>query len=87
MTLKPVSLRLARAFVATHHRHHEAPQGGKFAVSAWVGEELVGVAIVGRPVSRVLDDGWTAEVIRVCTDGTKNACSFLYAHAKRAAQA
>jgi hypothetical protein len=45
------------------------------------------VAIVGRPVARALDDGWTAEVIRVCTDGTPNACSFLYSHAKRAAQA
>jgi hypothetical protein len=47
----------------------------------------VGVAIVGRPVARLFDDGKTAEVIRVCTDGTKNACSFLYARSKRAAHA
>lgn len=69
------------------HRHHEKPQGGKFALSAWHGGQLVGVAIVGRPVSRMLDNGLTAEVIRVATDGTRNACSFLYARAKRAAQA
>jgi hypothetical protein len=87
MTLRPISLRNARAFVAAFHRHHDAPQGGKFALAAWHDGKHVGVAIVGRPVSRVLDDGWTAEVIRVCTDGTRNACSFLYAHSKRAAQA
>ena len=87
MTLKPISLKLARRYVADHHRHHNAPQGGKFALGAWHESNLVGVAIVGRPVSRALDDGWTAEVTRVCTDGTRNACSFLYAAAKRAAQA
>jgi hypothetical protein len=73
--------------VTAFHRHHEAPQGGKFALAAWHEGQHVGVAIVGRPVSRVFDDGWTAEVIRVATDGTPNACSFLYSHAKRAAQA
>jgi hypothetical protein len=73
--------------VAKVHRHHEPPQGGKFALAAWLDGQLVGVAIVGRPVSRMLDNGLTAEVIRVATDGTRNACSFLYARAKRAAQA
>lgn len=88
-----MSVRHASAFVAEHHRHHNAPQGAKFALAAWhanIGEareRLVGVAIVGRPVSRRLDDGRTAEVIRVATDGTRNACSFLYGAAKRAAQA
>lgn len=87
MTLRPISLRHARAFVAAVHRHHDPPQGGKFALAAWHEGKHVGVAIVGRPVSRQLDDGWTAEVIRVATDGTRNACSFLYGAAKRAAQA
>lgn len=87
MNLEPISLRAARAFVAAVHRHHDAPQGGKFALSAWHNDARVGVAIVGRPVSRALDDGWTAEVIRVATDGTPNAGSFLYGAAKRAAQA
>jgi hypothetical protein len=87
MDLRPISLRQARRFVTEVHRHHEAPQGGKFALAAWSSGELVGVAIVGRPVSRRLDNGLTAEVIRVATDGTRNACSFLYVRAKRAAQA
>ncbi len=87
MTLRPISLRDARAVVADWHRHHDAPQGGKFALSAEQDGVLCGVAIVGRPVSRALDDGVTAEVIRVATDGTRNACSFLYGAAKRAAQA
>ena len=49
--------------------------------------QLVGVAITGRPVSRYLDDGLTLEVNRLCTDGTRNACSFLYGAAARAAKA
>ena len=83
----------ASAFVAEHHRHNDAPQGAKFALAAWhanrgeARDRLVGVAMVGRPVSRRLDDGRTAEVIRVATDGTRNANSFLYGAAKRAAQA
>jgi hypothetical protein len=85
--LRPISLRDARAYVEAVHRHHEKPQGGKFALAAWHEGKHVGVAIVGRPVSRALDDGWTAEVIRVATDGTRNACSFLYGASKRAAQA
>lgn len=87
MQLRPISVRAASAFVAEHHRHHDAPQGAKFALAAWDGDVLVGVAMVGRPVSRRLDNGMTAEVIRVATDGTRNACSFLYGAAKRAAQA
>lgn len=93
MRLKPISLREAARFVAEVHRHHEAPQGAKFAIAAWHAnlgeptERLVGVAMVGRPVSRMLDNGTTAEVIRVATDGTRNANSFLYGAAKRAARA
>ncbi len=94
LILRPIALREARYWVQSWHRHHKAPQGGKFALSAWRDdrptmpqETLVGVVIVGRPVSRMLDDGLTAEVIRVATDGTRNANSFLYGAAKRAAQA
>lgn len=87
LELRPISIRAALRFVAEHHRHHDPPQGAKFALAAWHAGELVGVAMVGRPVSRMLDNGLTAEVIRVATDGTKNACSFLYGAAKRAAQA
>jgi len=46
-----------------------------------------GVATVGRPTARHLDDGWTVEVTRVATDGARNACSILYGAAWRAARA
>ena len=47
---------------------------------------FVGVCIVGRPVSRFLDNSWTLEVNRCCTDGSKNACSMLYGAAWRVAK-
>lgn len=85
----PCRLRAASAFVALHHRHHRPPRGGLFAVGVAVhgADDVCGVAIVGRPVSRRLDDGWTVEVIRLATDGTRNACSALYGAAWRAARA
>jgi len=73
--------------VAEHHRHHQPPQGGIFAVAVSDGEKVRGVAIVGRPVARMASDGWTAEVTRVCTDGARNACSMLYRAAWRACRA
>ena len=74
-------------FVEQNHRHHGPTVGHKFSIGLSDGEKIVGVAIVGRPVSRHLDDGWTLEVNRLCTDGTRNACSLLYAAAWRAARA
>ncbi len=87
LMLKPVTLAQANEFVAQHHRHHKPVVGHKFSIGCTLNGELVGVAIVGRPVSRYLDDGLTLEVNRLCTDGTKNACSMLYAAAWRAARA
>lgn len=89
MTLRivPVSFAEANAFVAKHHRHHKPVTGCKFAVAAADDGRVVGVALVGRPVARSLDDGWTLEVNRLCTDGHRNACSMLYAAAWRAARA
>ena len=87
LTLTPISLKDANAFVAQHHRHHRPVTGHKFSIACTEAGRLAGVAIVGRPVSRYLDDGHTLEVNRLCTDGTKNACSFLYAAAWRAARA
>lgn len=87
LELTPVTLREANAFVAQHHRHHKPTVGHKFSIGVKNGEALVGVAICGRPVSRRLDDGKTLEVSRLCTDGTKNACSMLYGAAYRAARA
>lgn len=84
----PISLKAANAFVAGVHRHHPQVRGCKFCIAV-IDEEgaLRGVAIVGRPVARGLDDGLTAEVTRLCTDGARNACSMLYRAAWRAAAA
>lgn len=80
----PMDLEGANEFVLRHHRHHKPVVGHKFSIGAAMGLDLVGVVIVGRPVSRGRDDGLTLEVTRLCTDGTKNACSFLYGAAARA---
>ena len=87
MKIIPITLKTANEFVTEHHRHHSKVQGCKFCVGVVDDtDELRGVAIVGRPVSRHLDDGVTAEVTRCCTDGIKNGCSFLYATCGRIAK-
>lgn len=87
LQLRPITLRAASAFIDALHRHHKPPRGHKFSIGLANGEKLVGVAVVGRPVARMADDGYTAEVTRLCTDGTPNACSALYGAAARAAKA
>ena len=89
LDLVPISLKEANEFVERNHRHHGKVVGHKFSIACADTEsgEVVGVAIVGRPVSRYMDDGWTLEVNRCCTNGSRNACSMLYAAAWRAARA
>ena len=88
MMLEPITLTAAKLYVERYHRHHKPPVSGLFAIAASKkGGGIVGVIIVGRPVSRNLDDGYTVEITRCCTDGTKNACSFLYGAAWKAARA
>lgn len=87
LNLTPINLDEANAFVARHHRHRGPVVGAKFCIAASALLEVVGVVIVGRPVARGLDDGWTLEVNRLCTDGARNACSLLYGAAWRAARA
>lgn len=85
MTHKPITIRDAQAFVDRHHRHSKAPRGARFALAAiWCGE-VVGVVIVGRPVSRMLQEDTTCEVLRCCVqDGApRNAPSYLYGAARR----
>lgn len=86
MKLVHVELKEANAFVEELHRHHKKVQGHRFSIGAKEGDRLVGVAIVGRPVGGANQHEWV-EVTRLCTDGTKNACSFLYGAAARAAKA
>lgn len=87
LELQPIDFKEATAFVQKHHRHHDASIGWKFGVAVNDGEKVVGVVMVGRPVARHLDNGWTLEVTRCCTDGTPHACSMLYAAAWRATKA
>lgn len=88
LRLVPVTFDEACGFVSTWHRHHQPPVGHKFSVGiANDQDKLVGVAMVGRPVARHMDDGLTLEVNRTATDGTRNANSMLYGAAWRAAQA
>lgn len=85
LTVERIGLDEANEFILRHHRHHSEVVGHLFSIGAAFDGKIVGVAIVGRPVSRHRDDGITAEVTRLCTDGTRNACSFLYGATARAA--
>ena len=87
LEIMPIRFKEACFFIAQYHRHHKPPIGHLFSVSVSKNNTIVGVAVVGRPVSRLLDNGLTAEVTRLCTDGTKNACSILYASCWRAVKA
>lgn len=85
LDIVPCELEDANAFVKQHHRHHLEVVGHKFSQAAVNPHgEIVGVAITGRPNNKTLDDGWTLEVTRNCTDGTKNAASILYGASRRA---
>ena len=81
----PIELAEANAFIEKHHRHHKPVVGHKFSIGASLDSQIVGIVIVGRPVARGRDDGLTLEVTRLATDGSHNACSFLYGCAARAA--
>jgi len=84
----PVSFRDACGFVVMWHRHHGAPVGCKFCLGVADDDDVLrGVAITGRPVARMLQDGMTLEVTRTATDGTANANSMLYGACWRAARA
>lgn len=85
----PVTLDMANAFVVRLHRHKpEQLPGHSFAVGVATADGVLrGVAIVGNPSAPALQDGILAEIRRVCTDGTPNACSMLYGTARRAARA
>jgi hypothetical protein len=87
-TIVPCTLEEANRFVRQFHRHHGRVLGARFslAIADRTGT-IRGVAIVGRPSARLLDDGMTLEITRVATDGYKNACSMLYASAWKAARA
>lgn len=83
----PISLKQANDYVTVYHRHHKAVRGCKFCIAlADENNNIVGVAICGRPVSRYYDNGTTLEINRLCTNGYKNACSRLYGACVRIAK-
>lgn len=86
MIAVPMELKDAQNYINTYHRHHQAAHRDKFRIAAMEDGKIVGVVQVGRPVSRVLDDSNTLEVLRLCSDGTKNVCSFLYSKAAKVAK-
>lgn len=100
LEIVPITQKEANAFVKKHHRHHKPVVGSIFQIACSAVYdacavasrleiklyEIVGVAVIGRPVSKELDNSWTLEVNRCCTDGSKNACSMLYSAAWRIAK-
>lgn len=87
LAVVPCSNEKAKAYVEHLHRHHGSSVQARFSLAVVDETGLVrGVAMVGRPVARVLDDGWTLEVNRVATDGCENACSALYGASRRVAK-
>lgn len=86
MKAVPIELKQANAFVDKLHRHHDSVHRDKFRIACEADGKLVGVVQLARPVSRMLDDGKTIEVVRMCTNGTPNVCSFLYSRAARIAR-
>lgn len=87
LRLTPATVKFAMKYVREHHRHLPRVVGGLYAVAVKADNSVRGVAITGRPKARMADTGWRAEVTRVATDQTRNACSMLYGASERAAKA
>lgn len=87
LRIVPIELRDANAFIFAHHRHHKPVQGHRYSIAAMDEAGVVhGVCVVGRPVARNADQATTVEVTRLCSDGSRNVCSLLYAAAARVAR-
>lgn len=86
LEIKHVELKEANKFVELYHRHNKPVIQHRFSIGCYEGDKLVGVAIVGRPRARMIDQKYTVEILRLCTDGTYNACSKLYSACRRSAK-
>lgn len=86
MKIRWITQKQANEFIVQHHRHHNAVVGSITQLGLFNENELVGVAILSRPVSRRIDFTKVVEVTRLCTDGTQNACSKLYSACARIAR-
>ena len=87
LVVRPCTIAQANEAIARLHRHHKPVTGHRFSLAVYDGDRLCGVAVVSRPVARMVDQYRVAEVTRLATDGTRNACSILYAAAARACDA
>lgn len=87
LRLRPYPVKLALPFCKLVHRRQPKRQPGMWSVAVLEYGELRGVAIVGRPTARMLDDGFRLEVLRVAVqEGVKHACSMLYGSCSRTAR-
>lgn len=86
MKIIPLELRQANELVAQWHRHHKPTIGHRFSIGVISEDKLVGAAIVGRPVCRNVNPTEVLEITRLVTDGSRNACSFLYSAVVRIAR-
>lgn len=84
LKIVPLTLKEANQYIIQNHRHHDKATGHKFSIGV-IDEDgiLHGVAVVGHPQGRFDDNGKRVEVLRLCTDGTHNACSILYGRCAR----
>lgn len=83
----PLTLKQANELVSKFHRHHKPCVGHRFSLGVIDDRgDLHGAAIVGRPVSRELNQYDIAEITRLVTDGFPNACSALYGACARVAK-
>ena len=90
LILVPITLAEANAFVVQHHRHHPPVQGHLFSLAAATDEGICATAIIGRPVARMRQDGWTCELTRLCVAehiAPTNCASWLLGRVRRAAGA
>jgi len=82
----PLERKQVAEYVDKLHRHHDSVMRDRYRIGCEHEGLLVGVIQVGNPVARALCDGKTLEVVRLCTNGTTNVCSFLYGAAARIAR-
>lgn len=87
MVIKHIELKTANEFVSKYHRHHKPVLGHRYSIGCYENDDLVGVAIIGRPVARNIDQIMTVEILRLCTNGSRNACSKLYSACRKSAKA
>lgn len=87
LTHRPIPIKRAKRFVGEEHRAHPKVHAARWCIAAYLGGQLVGVAMIGNTKARMLHDDQRQEIVRLATDGTRNACSFLYGRAARAARA